>query len=68
MGWRALVARRQPDAPALRWLLRLYVPLQLGLLAAGGWAASQASSGWAVAGLALAVGFVTGAQGITVRP
>lgn len=54
-----------PDAPALRWLLRLYVPLQLGLLAAGGWAASQASSGWAVAGLALAVGFVTGAQGIT---
>lgn len=50
--------------PGLLWLLRLYVPLQLALLAAGLWSAAR--SDWATAaGLAFAVGFVTGAQGIT---
>ncbi|HET8745585.1 MAG TPA: alkane 1-monooxygenase [Ramlibacter sp.] len=52
------------DGGALRWVLRLFVPLELALLVAGGHAAAQAS--WpSVLGVALAVGFVTGAQGIT---
>src|SRR4051794_15038485 len=52
-----------PGTP-LAWLLRLYVPLQLALIAAGLHAAATAS--WpTVLGLAFAVGFVTGAQGIT---
>lgn len=61
-------ARRSP-APAgpsafLAWVLRLYVPLQLAVLAAGLWAAHRGD--WpTVLGLAFAVGFVTGAQGIT---
>lgn len=50
--------------PWLRHLLRLFVPLQLALLVAGLQAAPHAS--WLeVAGLAFAVGFVTGGQGIT---
>jgi alkane 1-monooxygenase len=50
--------------PQLRWLLRLYVPLQLALLLAGLRAA--ADSDWLqLAGLAFGIGFVTGAQGIT---
>jgi alkane 1-monooxygenase len=50
--------------PQLRWLLRLYVPLQLALLLAGLAVASGLS--WpSVAGLAFAVGFVTGSLGIT---
>jgi len=50
--------------PALSWLLRLFVPLQLVLLAAG--LAAARSGEWStVAGLAFAVGFITGAQGIT---
>jgi alkane 1-monooxygenase len=50
--------------PALAWLLRLYVPLQLVLIGAGLLAVRDA--GWGlVFGLAFAVGFVTGAQGIT---
>ncbi|MBI5278126.1 MAG: alkane 1-monooxygenase [Burkholderiales bacterium] len=50
--------------PALSWLLRAYVPIQLALLAAGLVAAQR--GGWGVVfGLAFAVGFVTGAQGIT---
>lgn len=50
--------------PALGWLLRLYVPLQLALIASALVVASTAS--WVeVAALAYAVGFVAGAQGIT---
>jgi len=61
-------ARVSPPAtgpnPFLAWILRLYVPLQGALLAAGLWAAHR--SDWpTVLGLAFAVGFVTGAQGIT---
>jgi alkane 1-monooxygenase len=47
-----------------RTLLRLYVPLQMLLIAAGVWAAMRAD--WAVVlGLGISVGYVTGAQGIT---
>jgi alkane 1-monooxygenase len=63
----APLRRSPPPAgprPALAWLLRLYVPLEVALLAAGLAAAQR--SGWDVVfGLAFAVGFVTGAQGIT---
>jgi alkane 1-monooxygenase len=55
-----------PDrAPAwLSWVPRLFVPLQLVLIAAGLLAAAR--SDWlTVIGLGYAVGFVTGAQGIT---
>ena len=53
-----------PAHPALAWILRLYVPLQLLILGAGLLAAAH--SGWpTVLALAFAVGFVTGAQGIT---
>lgn len=52
------------DGGPLRWVLRLFVPLEVGLLVAGGMAAINA--GWpTVIGVGLAVGFVTGAQGIT---
>lgn len=50
--------------PGLLWLLRLHVPLQIALLAAGFVAAARAQPG-ELAGIAVAVGFVTGAQGIT---
>lgn len=61
-------AQRSPapvgPQPWLRNLLRLFVPLQLALLLAGLLAAPQAS--WLeLAGMAFAVGFVTGGQGIT---
>jgi alkane 1-monooxygenase len=47
-----------------RWLLRLYVPLQLGLIGIGAWAAVQAE--WLVVlGVAFGVGYITGSQGIT---
>ncbi|MBC5785309.1 alkane 1-monooxygenase [Ramlibacter sp. USB13] len=62
----ALARSPAPAAPGspLPWLLRLYVPLQLALLAAGLHAAWLAS--WpTVFGIAFAVGFVTGAYGIT---
>ena len=50
--------------PHLRWLLRLYVPLQLALLLAALTVVS--GLGWPqVAGLAFGVGFVTGSLGIT---
>ena len=50
--------------PALRWLLRLYVPLQLALLVAGLRAAAGAD--WPqLAGLAFGIGFITGSMGIT---
>lgn len=52
------------QSPYFIWLLRLYVPLQLALIAAGAWAASH--SNWpTVLGLAFAIGFVSGGQGIT---
>ena len=45
-------------------LLRLYVPLQLFLIGLGAWQAMQ--SEWLVVlGISFAVGFITGAQGIT---
>jgi alkane 1-monooxygenase len=50
--------------PRLQWLLRLYVPLQLALLATGLHAA-RAATGLEVAGLAFAVGFIAGGMGIT---
>lgn len=61
-------AQRSPPPvgpqPQLAWLLRLYVPAQLLLLVAGLWVAVH--SDWlVVAGLAFAVGFATGGQGIT---
>ena len=61
-------ANRSPapvgPAPALTWVLRLYVVLQALILAAGLVAARNAD--WSVVvALAFAVGFVTGAQGIT---
>jgi alkane 1-monooxygenase len=47
-----------------RWLLRLYVPLQLLLIGIGAWAAMR--SEWPVVlGMGFAVGYITGAQGIT---
>ncbi len=52
------------DGRVLMWLPRLYVPLQLLLIAAGLYA-SQALSWPAVLGLCVGIGFVTGAQGIT---
>lgn len=62
-------AQRSPPAaagtpPVLRWVLRLYVPLHMLLIAAGLWAAARADWGGVLA-LGLAVGFVTGGQGIT---
>jgi alkane 1-monooxygenase len=52
------------EGGSLRWVLRLFVPLELALLFAGGTAAANAS--WTtLVGVAIAVGFVTGAQGIT---
>jgi alkane 1-monooxygenase len=46
------------------WLLRLYVPLQMLLIVVGMYVAAQ-SSWFVVAGLAISVGYITGAQGIT---
>ena len=46
------------------WILRLYVPLQLVLIAVGAYAVMQAD--WlVVVGVAFSVGFITGSQGIT---
>jgi alkane 1-monooxygenase len=74
----ALIGRRAaPDAPAelarlegslfFRALLVAYVPLHFALLL---WGARIAGAGelppWQAAGLALSVGLVTGAQGITI--
>ncbi|HSH89859.1 MAG TPA: alkane 1-monooxygenase [Ramlibacter sp.] len=61
-------ADRSPAAarshPLLSWILRLYVPLQFLILAAGLVAARN--NDWpTVWALAFAIGFVTGAQGIT---
>ena len=60
--------RRSPPplqgASPLPWLLRAFVVLEILLLAAGMRSAAHAD-GWTVLGLGFAVGFVTGAQGIT---
>lgn len=47
-----------------QWVLRLYVILQIGLIALGAYAAAQAQW-WVVLGIGFAVGYITGAQGIT---
>ncbi len=61
---RSPVATAQPH-PALQWLVRAYVPLQVVLICVGAWAAAHAA--WpAVLALAFSVGFITGAQGITL--
>ncbi len=47
-----------------QWVLRLYVALQISLIVLGAYAAAQ--SEWLIVlGIAFAVGYVTGAQGIT---
>lgn len=52
------------EGASLRWVLRLFVPIELALLGAGALAVVQAD--WpTVLSVAFAVGFVTGAQGIT---
>ncbi|MCC2676048.1 MAG: Alkane monooxygenase (Alkane omega-hydroxylase) [Ramlibacter sp.] len=60
--------RRSPAGagpqPALAWILRGFVPLEILLLLAAGAAAGQGDLP-TILGLAFAVGFVTGAQGIT---
>jgi alkane 1-monooxygenase len=56
--------RPEANLGYFRWLLRLYVVLQLALIAAGAWAALHAD--WPVVlGIAFSVGFITGSQGIT---
>ena len=48
------------------WVLRVYVVLQLALIGVGGYVVMQATTSWlTVLGVALGVGYVTGAQGIT---
>jgi alkane 1-monooxygenase len=48
------------------WVLRVYVVLQLALIAVGGYVVMQATTSWlTVLGVAFGVGYVTGAQGIT---
>lgn len=60
--------RRSPASvgpqPALVWILRGFVPLEILLLVAAGAAAAHAGLP-TILGLAFAVGFVAGAQGIT---
>lgn len=58
------VAEGSAAARWLPWVLRLFVPLQLALLVAGGLAAARGDLGVALS-LSVAVGLVTGAQGIT---
>jgi alkane 1-monooxygenase len=54
----------EPNLAYFSWILRMYVLLQMGLIATGAWAAAQAD--WlTVLGVAFSVGFVTGSQGIT---
>ena len=56
-----------PDTASLAyfsWVLRLFVPLQMVLIAVGAYAAAQGD--WLlVLGLAFSVGFISGSQGIT---
>jgi alkane 1-monooxygenase len=66
-----VLPKRSPDPVAsgvahayFQWILRLYVLLQLGLIVVGAYAAAQ--SDWlTVLGVGFAVGYITGAQGIT---
>ena len=63
-----LLWRRSPAAGGsegtLSWILRLFVPVQLALLAIGLWVTARAE--WSVVlGVAYGAGFLTGAQGIT---
>jgi alkane 1-monooxygenase len=52
------------EGASLRWVLRLFVPVELAVLVAGASAAMQ--GGWGIVlSAAIAVGFVTGGQGIT---
>ncbi len=54
----------EQSAGYFQWVLRLYVPLHVSLIAFGAYAAMH--SEWLVAmGIAFAVGYITGAQGIT---
>ncbi len=46
------------------WVLRLFVPLQLALIGYGAYLAMTADW-WVVVGVAYAVGFISGSQGIT---
>ncbi len=56
----------QANHAGFSWLLRLYVPLQLLLIAVGAQAAIQSGGDWlTVLGVAYSVGFITGSQGIT---
>ncbi|MRD48505.1 alkane 1-monooxygenase [Caenimonas koreensis DSM 17982] len=61
-------AQRSPAAgaanPLLSWVLRLFVPLQCLMLVVGLLVVRE-GDWWRVLGLSFAVGFVTGAQGIT---
>ncbi len=59
------LAETERGTRVMLWVVRLYVPVQLALLVVGAMAAATAS--WfTVLGLSFAVGFVTGAQGITL--
>ena len=65
-GGKTSPAALGPDAGRIYfdWILRLYVPLQLLLIAVGAYAVMQAD--WLVVlGVAFSVGFITGSQGIT---
>ena len=56
-----------PDGTSLAyfsWVLRLFVPLQLTLIAVGAYVV-MAADWWLVVGLAFSVGFISGSQGIT---
>lgn len=66
LAWPRLAHSPEAVAPggAWRWVLRLFVPLEL-LMIGMGLAASAHASWPTVLGVAYAVGFVTGAQGIT---
>jgi alkane 1-monooxygenase len=63
-GRRSPLPVAAPHTP-MRWLLRLYVPLQLAMLAVGAWVAHRHQDLALALGLALSMGFVCGAQGIT---
>jgi alkane 1-monooxygenase len=66
-----LLPKNSPDPIAseqsqgyFQWILRLYVVLQISLIAVGAYAAAK--SEWlTVLGIGFAVGYITGAQGIT---
>lgn len=63
LAWRLSPGPGGPPQ-ALLWILRLYVPVQVALLAAGLWVTAHAA--WPVVfGVAFGAGFLSGAQGIT---